>query len=69
MQEIITYLIVATAFGIAVYKMVLTLPFLKKKSAKGGKCGSCATGCALKDIKANPECPPEEQRSFILNKL
>ncbi len=69
MQEILTYLIVIAAFGIAIYKMYLALPFRKKKSASAGKCGSCATGCALKDLQADPDCPPEEHRSFILNKL
>lgn len=65
MQEVLTYLIIIAAVSVAVYKIYKALPFQNKK-ATSGKCGSCATGCALKDLDGNPECPPEENVRFIL---
>ena len=60
-QEIITYLILTAAFGMTALKLFrLLLSFKKKKQEEAktaGKCGSCSTGCALKDLAAEPECP------------
>lgn len=67
MQELLTYIIVIVAVSIAIYKIYLALPF-KKSKVPAGKCGACSTGCALKDLKGSPECPPLEGDRFILNK-
>ncbi|MGQ8336888.1 FeoB-associated Cys-rich membrane protein [Sunxiuqinia sp. A32] len=64
-QEILTYIIVLGAFTAAGYKIYQALPINKKK-ATDGKCGSCTTGCALKDLNGAPECPTEDQVKFYL---
>ena len=61
-QEIITYLILLVTFGIVIRKLyLLLLSFNKRKGAQpnAGKCGSCDSECALKELAENQECPPK----------
>lgn len=67
-QEIITYLVIASAFSIAIWKMVKKFRKKKRKKEtdyKNGQisfqhnCSDCAAECALRDasssvIKSNP---------------
>ena len=68
-QQIVTYLILLIAFGAVALKLYrVLLSFGKKKlNQAGGKCGSCSTGCALKDLKQEPECPtvPAKARMIL----
>lgn len=65
MQEVLTYIVILAAVSVAVYKIYLAIPFKTKKTSPG-KCGSCSTGCALKNLNVDPECPTEKNVTFIL---
>ncbi|TDN97118.1 hypothetical protein DET65_2510 [Sunxiuqinia elliptica] len=65
-QEIITYVILLTTFGYVVFRIYKTIEKLQSPKDKdsANKCGSCGTGCSLKDLPTkNPECPPGHQYS------
>lgn len=46
-QDIITYLIIVSAFGILTYRI---LQFFNLTRKKADKCGGCSTGCSLKEL-------------------
>lgn len=67
-QEIITYIILLVTFGVVGFRLVrFVFSFGKKRlnQASAGKCGSCCTGCAAKDLNGNPECSTGPARAGI----
>lgn len=46
-QDIIAYLIIGSAFGILIYRILQFFNLTKKKPAK---CGGCTSGCSLKEL-------------------
>lgn len=67
-QEIITYLILLFTFGIVGLKLYgfIISAMTKKSEQENGKCGTCSTGCALKDLRGNPECLPNSTNTNII---
>lgn len=64
-QEIITYLIIAGAFGFTLYQfgMQMIKIFNPKKGAKASKCGGCSADCALRELPAAKSCnTPQKAR-------
>ncbi|WP_430973821.1 hypothetical protein [Sunxiuqinia rutila] len=60
-QEILTYLILLIAIAVIVrkvYRVVRSVSQAKRGTSEPDKCGICATGCAIKDMKENQACPP-----------
>ncbi len=50
-QEIITYLIIAGAFGVVIYNMLVFFRIIGGKKANASNCGSCSGGgCEIKDL-------------------
>jgi hypothetical protein len=48
-QEVIAYLIILLAFGIAVYRM---LQFIGLMAGKPNKCNGCSSECSLKEYRS-----------------
>ncbi len=51
-QEIITYLIIASAFGILLYNILQFFNLFGKKKQNLGKCGGCSgAGCEIRELQ------------------
>lgn len=49
-QEVITYIIVATAFGVAIYRTLQSFNLIGRRKSDAAKCSSCSGGCEIKDL-------------------
>ena len=49
-QEIITYLIVATAFGMAIYRILKSFSLFGKKTSSQAQCSGCSGGCEIREL-------------------
>ncbi len=62
-QEILTYLILLITLGAVLWKLYRLYCVLNKRKSNQRrieKCDSCSSGCTLKDLNENTDCPPEQ---------
>lgn len=67
-QEIVSYAIIGSAFGVVALRTAQFFFVSTKKKKKNSKCASCSADCMLKELSLEnkDKCPSREELNIYL---
>jgi hypothetical protein len=64
LQDYITFLIIAVAFGTFIYRILSFFNLTGKKTVKSGNCAGCTSGCEIKHSLPMGNNKPKKRNQY-----